>query len=120
MNVLAPAKVTVTPLSTSAVTVATEAAPDSPGVLVYRVSIDSKSCNAPVSGSAPYTCTITTLPGGVLRTAQVVACLGTGDCSTSTSGQGYTFPDGKSFTNPCSMCTKVWSIRSLTLLTIDD
>ncbi len=93
---LAPAGVTVTHVSTSAVSVATEASPDSPGVTVYRVLIETKSCNAPVTGSGPYSCTIAALPAGALHTAQAVACHATGDCSTSTSGQGYTLPDSKS------------------------
>ncbi len=74
----------------------TEASPDSPGVAVYRVSMDSKFCNVPVTSSSPYGCTIAVLPAGALHTAQAVACLAAGDCSTNTSGQGYTFPDGKS------------------------
>ncbi len=75
---------------------ATEASPDSPGVTVYRVSMDSKTCDAVVAGSPPYKCTTTALPGGALHTAQVVACLAAGGCSTSTSGHGYTLPDGTS------------------------
>ncbi len=91
---VAPASVIVTPLSTSKVTVATASSLDSPGVTVYKATVGTKSCDAPATGSAPYTCTIGTLPGGALHAVQVVACLATGDCSSSTSGQGYTLPDG--------------------------
>ncbi len=73
---------------------ATAASPDSPGVTVYRAAVGSKNCDAPATGSAPLTCTIGTLPSGTLYRVVVVACLATGDCSTSTSGQGYTLPDG--------------------------
>ncbi len=84
----------MTPLSTSEVTVATAASPDSPGVTVYKATTGTKSCDAPSTGSAPFTCTIGTLSGGTLYRVEVVACLATGYCSTSTSGQGYTLPDG--------------------------
>ncbi len=75
---------------------AVEASPDSPGVTVYRVSMDSKSCNASAAGSPPHTCTIATLSSGALHEVQVLACLATGECSASTSGQGFTLPDGTS------------------------
>ncbi len=84
----------MTPLSTSEVTVATAASLDSPGVTVYKATVGTESCDAPAIGSAPFTCTIATLPGGALHAVQVVACLATGDCSSSTPGQGYTLPEG--------------------------
>ncbi len=87
----------MTPVSTSVVSVAISASLDSPGVTVYTSSVGIKSCNAPVTGSAPFTCTIGALPGGKLHTVQVVACLATGACGTSTSGQGFTLPDGTVF-----------------------
>ncbi len=89
----APGSVSVSTLSTSEVTVTTTASPDSPGVTVYKATLGAKTCTAPATGSASFTCTIGTLLGGVLHRVQVVACLVTGDCSTSTSGQGYTVPD---------------------------
>ncbi len=85
------------PSSTSEVIVTLTASPDSPGVTVYMASVGTKTCNAPVTGSSPLTCTIGTLSAGTLHVVQVVACLVTGDCSTDTSGQGYTLPDGAFF-----------------------
>ncbi len=76
--------------------VSTAASPDSPGVTLYKVTLRAKTCDAPAIGSAPFTCTIRALSGGVLHRVQVVACLATGDCSTSTSGEGYTLPDSTS------------------------
>ncbi len=76
---------------------AVEASPDSPGVTVYFASLDSRSCNASAAGSPPHTCTIATLSSGALHEVQVFACLATGECSTSTSGQGFTLPDGTQF-----------------------
>ncbi len=93
----------MTPLSKSEVTVATAASLDSPGVTVYKATVGTKSCDAPATGSAPFTCTIGTLPSGTLHRLQVFACLATGDCSSSTSGQGYTLPDG-TFYYGCRIC----------------
>ncbi len=73
---------------------ATAASPDSPSVTVYRAVIGLKSCDAPATGSSPFGCNIGPLPGGALHRVQVVACLATGDCSSTTSGEGYTLPDG--------------------------
>ncbi len=95
LHFTAPASVIVTPVSTSVVSVAIAASLDSPGVTIYRASVGTKTCNAPVAGGAPFTCAIGTLSGGKLHTVQVVACLATGDCSTETLGHGYTFPDGR-------------------------
>ncbi len=99
------------------VTVTVEASPDSPGVTVYKVSVESKSCNAPVTGSAPYSCMIAELHAGALHTAQVVACIATVDCSTSTSGQGYTLPDSKYSSIPLSFVLGI-SRSSLIFLTV--
>ncbi len=87
----------MTPVSTSVVSVTISASVDSPGVTVYTSSVGSKRCSAPVAGSAPFTCTIGALPGGELHRVQVVACLAIGVCSTGTSGQGFTLPDGTVF-----------------------
>ncbi len=76
--------------------VSTAAPPDSPGVTLYKAKLGAKACDAPATDIAPFTCTIRALPGGVLHRVQVVACLATGDCSTSTSGEGYTLPDSTS------------------------
>ncbi len=84
----------MTPASSSEVTVSTAASPDSPGVTVYRAVTGLKYCDAPATGSSPFDCNIGPLPGGALHIAQVVACLATGDCSSTTSGEGYTLPDG--------------------------
>ncbi len=97
LHFTAPASVIVTPVSTSVISVAIAASLDSPGVTIYRASVGTKTCNAPVAGSAPFICTIGSLLGGTLHTVQVVACVVTGDCSISTSGFGYTLPDGKCF-----------------------
>ncbi len=84
-------------MSTSVVSVAISASIDSPGVTVYTSSVGSKTCNAHVTGSAPFTCTIGALPGGKLHSVKVVACLATGACGIGTSGQGFTLPDGTVF-----------------------
>ncbi len=84
----------MTPASSSEVTVAMAASPDSPGVTGYRAAIGLKSCDVRATGSSPFDCDIGPLPGGALHIAQAIACLATGDCSSTTSGEGYTLPDG--------------------------
>ncbi len=87
------------PVSSTEVAVSTAGSPDSPGAIVYEAAVGLISCDAPATGGAPFTCTIGTLLGGTLYTVQVVACLSTGDCSSTTSGEGYTLPDS---TSTCS------------------
>ncbi len=96
VNISAPAKVTVSPMSTTEIQVEIPASPLSPGVSLYRASVGVKSCQVPTSGSAPLTCNIGGLPAGALHTVNAVACLVTGDCSSVTSGKGFTLPDGRS------------------------
>ncbi len=96
VNISAPAKVTVTPLSTTEIQVEIAASPLSPGVSLYRASVGEKSCQVPSSDSAPFTCNIGGLPAGTLHTVNAIACLATGECTSVTSGEGFTFPDGRS------------------------
>ncbi len=82
------------PASSSEVTVSMAASPDSPGLTVYRAVIGLKSCDVPATGNSSFDCNIGPLPAGTLHRVQVVACLATGDCSSTSSGEGYTLPDG--------------------------
>ncbi len=96
VNISAPAKVAVTPLSTTEIQVKIASSPLSPNVSLYRASVGGNSCQVPSFGSAPFACNINRLAAGTLHTVNAVACLATGDCSSVTSGEGFTFPDGRS------------------------
>ncbi len=93
VNASGPAAVTVSPLSTTSVTVTITPAVESTGVAIYNVKCGSKSCDI-VAGSSPLTCEFFGLDPGSQISVEAIACLASGTCSFPTTGTGYTFPEG--------------------------
>ncbi len=83
----------VTAKSTTEVTVLIGPSPDSPDVAFYTASIGPNACNV-TTLTLPLKCDISGLKPGAPQAVLVVACVRSGDCGASTSGQGVTLPEG--------------------------
>ncbi len=95
----------VDPLSTTEVRALMAASPDSPGVAYYKASVGTQTCEVQAMGTPPFDCIINGLPAGSPHTVQAVACLNNTECSSPTTGQGFTLPEGMSF--PSKNCQTI-------------
>ncbi len=66
-----------------------------PGVVTYRATSGSSSCQASATASPPQ-CLIFHLASGARHKVEIVACQETDDCSDAIIAYGYTIPKGNS------------------------
>ncbi len=91
--VIAPTEVKVFGDSSEAVLMRVTKPSPSLGVVTYRATSGSSSCQASATAS-PTQCLIFRLASGARHKVEIVACQGNGECSDVIIAYGYTIPKG--------------------------
>ncbi len=94
--VIAPAEVKIFGDSSEAVSMRVTQPSPTPGVVTYKATSGSSSCQASAAASLPQ-CLIFRLANGARHRVEIVACLGNDDCSDAFIAYGYTYPK-------CNLC----------------
>ncbi len=91
--IIAPAEVKILGDSSEAVLMRVVQPSPTPGVITYRATSGSSSCQVSATASPPQ-CLIFRLASGARQKVEIVACLGNRECSEAIIAYGYTIPKG--------------------------